>query len=69
MGKAIRLAALEPIAWRAETCVTLWLVSFFFSFQNLLPVSYDLGVEAVALKEILVESMIIPDHMKLEEDA
>ena len=28
----------------------------------------DLGVKALSLKEIIVESMIIPDHMKLEKD-
>jgi Fe-S oxidoreductase len=28
---------------------------------------YDLGVKAVALKEILVESIIIPAHMRLED--
>ena len=29
---------------------------------------YDLGIKALSLKEIIVESMIVPDHMKLEEE-
>ena len=39
-----------------------------FDQINDLSEEYDLGVEALSLKEIIVESMIIPDHMKLEED-
>jgi len=40
-----------------------------FDQVNDLSEEYDLGVKAVALKEIIVESMIIPDHMQLEEDS
>ncbi len=40
-----------------------------FDQINDLSEEYDLGVKAVALKEILVDSMIIPDHMLLEEDS
>jgi Fe-S oxidoreductase len=29
---------------------------------------YDLGVEVLSFKEIIIEAMIVPDHMKLEED-
>jgi len=36
-----------------------------FDQVNDLSEEYDLGVKAMALKEILVESMIIPDHMRL----
>jgi Fe-S oxidoreductase len=36
-----------------------------FDQINDLSEEYDLGVKAVALKEILVESIIIPDHMQL----
>ena len=38
-----------------------------FDQINDLSEEYDLGVKAMALKEILVESMIIPDHMQLED--
>ena len=38
-----------------------------FDQVNDLSEEYDLGVKALALKEILVESMIIPDHMQLED--
>ena len=34
---------------------------------NDLSEEYDLGVKALALKEILVESIIIPDYMQLED--
>ncbi len=37
-----------------------------FDQINDLSEEYDLGVKALALKEILVESMIIPGHMQLE---
>ncbi len=40
-----------------------------FDQINDLSEEYDLGVKASALKEILVHSMIIPDHMLLEEDS
>jgi Fe-S oxidoreductase len=40
-----------------------------FDQINDLSEEYDLGVKALALKEILVESMIIPDHMRLEENS
>jgi Fe-S oxidoreductase len=39
-----------------------------FDQVNDLSEEYDLGVRAMALKEILVESMLIPNHMQLEED-
>ena len=39
-----------------------------FDQINDLSEEYDLGVKALSLKEIIVESMIIPDHMKLAED-
>ena len=39
-----------------------------FDQINDLSEEYDLGVKALSLKEIVVESMIIPDRMKLEED-
>jgi hypothetical protein len=29
---------------------------------------YDLGVSAISLKEIIVESMVVPDHMKLNPE-
>ena len=38
-----------------------------FDQINDLSEEYDLGVKAMALKEILVESMIIPVHMQLEQ--
>lgn len=38
-----------------------------FDQINDLSEEYDLGVKSFALKEILVESMIIPEHMQLEE--
>ena len=38
-----------------------------FDQVNDLSEEYDLGVKAMALKEIFLESMIIPDHMLLEE--
>ena len=38
-----------------------------FDQINDLSEEYDLGIKALALKEILVESMIIPDHMRLED--
>jgi len=37
-----------------------------FDQINDLSEEYELGVKALALKEIIVESMIIPEHMKLE---
>jgi Fe-S oxidoreductase len=40
-----------------------------FDQINDLSEEYNLGVKALALKEILVESMIIPDHMQLAEDS
>jgi Fe-S oxidoreductase len=40
-----------------------------FDQINDLSETYDLGVKAMSLKEILVESMIIPEHMQLEEDS
>jgi Fe-S oxidoreductase len=40
-----------------------------FDQINDLSEEYDLGVKALPLKEILVGSMIIPDHMLLEEDS
>ena len=39
-----------------------------FDQINDLSEEYDLGVKALALKEILVESMVIPDHMRLEDE-
>jgi len=39
-----------------------------FDQINDLSEEYDLGVKALSLKEIIVESMIIPNHMKLEPD-
>ena len=39
-----------------------------FDQINDLNEEYNLGVKAIALKEILVESMTIPDHMKLAEN-
>ncbi len=39
-----------------------------FDQINDLSEEYDLGVKAFALKEILVESMIIPEHIQLEEE-
>jgi Fe-S oxidoreductase len=39
-----------------------------FDQINDLSEEYDLGVTALALKEILVEAMIVPEHMKLEEE-
>ena len=39
-----------------------------FDQINDLSEEYDLGVKALSLKEIIVESMIVPDHMKLEEE-
>jgi Fe-S oxidoreductase len=38
-----------------------------FDQINDLSEAYDLGVSALALKEILVESIIIPEHMKLKD--
>ena len=38
-----------------------------FDQINDLGEEYDLGIKALSLKEIIVESMIVPDHMKLEE--
>jgi Fe-S oxidoreductase len=29
---------------------------------------YDLGVEVLSLKEIIIEAMIVPEHMKLEDE-
>jgi len=40
-----------------------------FDQVNDLSEEYDLGVKSMALKEILLDSMIIPDHMLLEEDS
>jgi hypothetical protein len=31
--------------------------------------AYELGVIALSLKEIIVESMIVPEHMKLESES
>ncbi|NNL77083.1 MAG: (Fe-S)-binding protein [Desulfobacterales bacterium] len=39
-----------------------------FDQINDLSEEYELGVKALSLKEIVVESMIIPDHMQLAED-
>ena len=39
-----------------------------FDQINDLSEEYDLGVKALALKEILVEAMMVPEHMKLEEE-
>ena len=39
-----------------------------FDQINDLSEEYDLGVKAMSLKEIIVESMIVPDHMKLEDE-
>ena len=39
-----------------------------FDQINDLSEDYELGVKALALKEILVESMIIPKHMQLEDE-
>ena len=39
-----------------------------FDQINDLSEQYDLGVKALALKEILVEAMMVPEHMKLEEE-
>ncbi len=39
-----------------------------FDQINDLSEEYDLGVTALALKEILVEAMMVPEHMKLEEE-
>jgi len=30
---------------------------------------YDLGLKVLSFKEIIVEAMIVPDHMKLAENA
>ncbi len=40
-----------------------------FDQINDLSEEYDLGVKALSLKEIIVESMVVPDHMKLETDS
>ena len=40
-----------------------------FDQVNDLSEEYDLGVKSMALKEILLDSMIIPDHMMLKEDS
>ena len=37
-----------------------------FDQINDLSEAYELGVKALSFKEIIVESMIIPDHLKLE---
>jgi hypothetical protein len=39
-----------------------------FDQINDFPEEYDLGAKTVSLKEMIVELMIIPDHMKLERD-
>jgi Fe-S oxidoreductase len=39
-----------------------------FDQINDLSEEYDLGVKALSLKEVIVESMIIPDHMILEDE-
>jgi Fe-S oxidoreductase len=39
-----------------------------FDQINDLSEEYDLGVKALSLKEIIVESMIVPEHMKLEDE-
>lgn len=39
-----------------------------FDQINDLSEEYELGVKAFSLKEIIVESMIVPDHMKLEDE-
>jgi Fe-S oxidoreductase len=39
-----------------------------FDQINDLSEEYDLEVKALSLKEIIVESMIVPDHMKLDPD-
>ena len=39
-----------------------------FDQINDLGEEYDLGIKALSLKEIIVESMIVPDHMKLEDE-
>ena len=38
-----------------------------FDQINDLSEEYDLGIKALSLKEIIVESMIVPDHMELED--
>ena len=42
----------------------LGLYLIFFDQINDLSEEYDLGVKALSLKEIIVESMIIPDHIR-----
>jgi Fe-S oxidoreductase len=39
-----------------------------FDQINDLSEEYDLGIKALSLKEIIVESMIVPDHMQLEDE-
>jgi Fe-S oxidoreductase len=39
-----------------------------FDQINDLSEEYDLGIKALSFKEIIVESMIVPDHMLLEEE-
>ena len=39
-----------------------------FDQINDLAEEYELGIKALSLKEIIVEAMIIPDHMKLEPE-
>ncbi len=39
-----------------------------FDQINDLGEEYELGIKALSLKEIIVESMIVPDHMKLEDE-
>jgi Fe-S oxidoreductase len=39
-----------------------------FDQINDLSEAYELGITAFSLKEIIVEAMVIPDHMKLEPE-
>jgi len=39
-----------------------------FDQINDLSEEYELGITALSLKEIIVEAMMIPDHMKLEPE-
>ena len=39
-----------------------------FDQINDLGEEYDLGIKVLSFKEIIIEAMVVPDHMKLEED-
>jgi hypothetical protein len=39
-----------------------------FDQINDLGEEYDLGIKVLSLKEIIVETMIVPDHMKLQAE-